>query len=132
MIERHMVLLENTKKTGIIGKEELKASKVVVRFMQLSVDGKVAKEQDWNDLYRKFSETFPTFTQNLQRAYKNISKMEIRVCMLSRLDFSPSEIGILVSRERSTISNICTRLYSKVYGKEQPKKRDFDDWIQNL
>ncbi|MDO4185537.1 MAG: tetratricopeptide repeat protein [Bacteroidales bacterium] len=75
----------------------------------LTVDDVKAIEEILNIAY-------PDFISSL-RSFGKMSETEKQVCYLRKMQLSPSDIGILLNRAKSSISSIRSRLYEKAFGK---------------
>lgn len=60
-----------------------------------------------------------------------LSVRDIRICMLIKLRFIPTEIAALIGESPQTITNRRARLLGKVFG-EKGGAKDFDARIQKL
>ncbi len=60
-----------------------------------------------------------------------LSEVEWRICLLIRLELSPSDMTKALCREASSISSIRSRLYAKVFGRKG-SPRDWDEFILSL
>ena len=74
---------------------------------------------------------YPDFTENIQALCPSLSDKEIKVCLLSKSDISPSGVAEILKCSRQAITNIRTRLYKKItsYGNNF---KDFDHFISSL
>ena len=59
---------------------------------------------------------YPDFISSLH-SFGKMSDTEKQVCYLRKMQLSPSDIGILLNRAKSSISSIRSRLYEKAFGK---------------
>lgn len=80
--------------------------------------------------YTKLKEIFSTYPP-FSKWENELNDNEYQICLLIRIGFTPSEIGILTKLSPSNISNIRKRLYQKLAGKEGTPK-DFDRYIKAL
>ena len=82
-------------------------------------------KDDWKELYKFVSKELPELAE-----YKDTLKNgEYEICVLVRLGFAPSEIGILTGRKLSDIANIRKRLLLKLSNREGSAK-DFDIYMK--
>lgn len=103
----------------------------IILRKELNKDNGVANEKVWEELDNMVNEIYPNFKAQLFYLYSRLTNLEYRVCLLLKCKFSPKEIAILVFRDKSTISNIRTRLNNKFFGvKSSPS--DFDKFILSL
>ena len=92
--------------------------------------GDTLKKADWDEMSAQLKEAFPKFESRLSSLCK-MSDVEMQVCMLLKLRFSPSEIATVIVKDASTISSIRGRLYQKVFGKKGGAK-DWDEFLKGL
>ena len=91
--------------------------------------GKVIN-QDWQELDKIFQEMLPLFREVLMEK-SELSDIEWRICQLQKLDFSSSEIGVLVNRASNTISSASARLCLKVLNREGGA-REWSEYIHSI
>ena len=91
---------------------------------------KNVKEQptskDWDKLCRFAKSKLPKLYVML-RNY-NVSELEMRICLLTRLMFKPKDIAVLVGCRFPEVSLTRSRLLKKIYGIDG-KSSDFDKRI---
>lgn len=88
------------------------------------------KPDEWKELETQMKSAYPQFFRNLTEKCQ-LSEVELRVCILTKLGIPPSAIAIHTCREYSSISSIRSRLYYKMFGKKGGAK-DLDEYIINL
>lgn len=91
---------------------------------------KVLKLSDWTLIEERLLSSFPAFKDNLYSVY-NFSETEYRVCLLTKLEVSPSNIAKLLALSNSSVSQIRLRLQRKVFGNEGTAK-DWDNYVLSL
>ena len=92
--------------------------------------GENLKSDDWRELERQLKIVYPNFASSLFGLY-DLSSTEWQVCMLLKLRMKPAEIASVLKKDKSSISNIRTRLYKKVFDKSGSGK-DWDEFILSL
>ena len=104
----------------------------IVSYFQSSINDihAIIREKDWNELYRAFDETLPSFERNLKRIH-DMTEIEWRVCMLLKLGFSSSEIAKLTNKSATTIPSIRSRLYRKFF-MTKGKASEWDIFIASI
>ena len=75
-------------------------------------------------------EAFPTFRDDLYALYA-LSDTEYHICMLTKVEVSPSNIAKLMATGVSTISQSRLRMQQKVFG-GQGSAKDWDAYILSL
>lgn len=91
---------------------------------------KVLKPSDWTLIEERLLSSFPAFKDNLYSVY-NFSETEYHVCLLTKLEVSPSNIAKLLALSNSSVSQIRLRLQRKVFGNEGTAK-DWDNYVLSL
>ena len=90
----------------------------------------VTNLNDWYRIFDLIDSFYPHFRNTLYSLCK-ISDIEIKVCVLIKIGFTPTEIAILISSSKSNISSIRSRLYTKIFKKNGISK-DLDEFILSL
>ena len=93
-------------------------------------EGPTLKHDEWEELEMQMKSAYPMFFRKLAEMCQ-LSEVELRVCMLTKLGVPPSAIAIHTCREYSSISSIRSRLYFKLFGKKGGAKELYE-FIQNL
>ena len=88
-------------------------------------------DKDWEQISLHLNLTYPEFTEHLYQLYPQLSTIEIRICWLVKLSFSPAEISRLLLRTKPAISNARVRLYKKIH-KTDGSGEMFDNFIRRL
>lgn len=94
------------------------------------ISGERLHKEDWDAIETHFKSVYPRFSSTLLSLY-NMSQVEYQVCLLLKLNTSPSEIANVICKDTSSISTIRSRLYQKVFGKKGSSK-DWDEFIHTL
>lgn len=93
-------------------------------------NGRIIRECLWKDVERMVNDIYEGFTDKL-RENVSLNNMEKQVVLLTKLQFSPSDIAVLVGRGKSSITMLRQRLYFKIFGTEG-KSKDLDDYLLSL
>lgn len=102
-------------------------SEITERMHKLATSGKQAEPHDWTELTRIMTEEAPLFMEKI--THKNVlNHREIRITILTRLRFAPSEIAALTHTSAQTVTNSRAQLLSKIFGMKGGA-RDFDKRI---
>lgn len=91
---------------------------------------KVINAQEWKELDEMINREIIDFKTNLY-SYYNISQHEYHICMLIRLEFSPTDMAMLLGCTTSAVSKARKRLQEKFFSDEGTPK-DFDQFIKTL
>lgn len=92
--------------------------------------GERLKEEDWNEVEQQLKSVWPGFSNRLLGLCQ-MSEVEFRVCLLTKLHVSPSEMATLLSKDASTISTVRSRLYKKVF-QHKGSSKDWDNFILSM
>ena len=92
--------------------------------------GPALKQDEWEELEAQMRSDCPRFFRRLAEMGQ-LSEVELRVCMLTKLGVPPSAIAIHTFREYSSISTIRSRLYFKLFGKKGSAK-ELDEFVRKL
>lgn len=93
-------------------------------------NGERLRKEDWDAIESQLNSVYPRFTSTLLSLY-NMSQVEYHVCLLLKLNATPSEIASVLCKDTSSISSTRSRLYQKVFGKKGSSK-DWDEFIHSL
>lgn len=74
-------------------------------------------EDEWQQFQEMIDRNCDGFSQRLSSVYK-LSQQELRVCLLIKARFKPSEIAILTVHSKEAITSTRRRLYKKMTGKD--------------
>ncbi|MDE5561051.1 MAG: hypothetical protein K2J00_04510 [Bacteroidaceae bacterium] len=110
--------------------EEFRKSDFYIRIRKKIDNGECLAKDDWHAIEEKFKSVYPRFTTTLLTLC-NMSAVEFRVCLLLKLNVTPSEMANVLCKDKSSISSIRSRLYTKFFGKKG-SSRDWDDFIRSL
>lgn len=91
---------------------------------------KALKEADWKQMEERLLEAFPTFKERLFALYP-LSDTEYRICMLIKMEVSPSNIAKLMAIGNSAVSQNRLRMQQKVFD-GQGTAKDWDKFILSL
>ena len=102
-------------------------------LLQRAASDKTVKftENDWKLVEPLLENVFPEFVTCLYELYPQLSIIELRICWLTKLSFSPAEIARILLRSKQAISMARSRLYKKFYKKEGSGEK-FDEFVKNL
>ena len=91
---------------------------------------KTLKTADWQLIEERLLASFPTFRDHLYSLY-NLSETEYHICLLIKLEVSPSNMAKLMATGNSTISQSRLRMQQKVFN-GQGSAKDWDKFILSL
>ena len=110
--------------------EDFHQSDFYLALRQKITRGERLSQEDWDGIEEHFKQVYPRFTTTLL-TLRNMSALELQVCQLLKLGCAPTEIAEVLCKDKSSISTIRSRLYSKVFGKKGSSK-DWDEFILSL
>ena len=97
---------------------ELAKSDIVKRFREARNGGAHAiplTEEDWTKMADSIEEIYPQF-HHVVNARGPLQTKEYRLCLLTKAQFSPSDIDVLMGQKPSYSTTIAKRLCQKVFG----------------
>lgn len=107
-------LPDHDKEAAIMGSEIVLSFKDMAkgkRNAPLPTDG------DWQRLMGLFSKSLPAFYRGIL-INEDLTKLEKEICMLCRLNFYNSEIGVLLSKSTQSITNTKSKVNDKLFGQK--------------
>ena len=93
-------------------------------------NNKVLKDADWKKIEEKLLKAHPTFKEQLFALYP-LSDTEYRICMLIKMEVSPSNIAKLMAFSNSAVTQNRLRMQQKVFDGEGTAK-DWDNFVLSL
>lgn len=111
--------------------DEFHHSEFYLSLRKRIAQGERLRKEDWDEIEVHFQRVYPRFSSTLLSLHSNMSKVEHQVCILLKLNASPSEIASVLCKDTSSISSIRSRLYKKVFDKKGSSK-DWDAFIVSL
>ena len=109
----------------------IKSSNIYKGLQQkLSLEYSVISENEWLEIIDLLNKFHPNIIERLNE-FSKISKIELHVCILIKISFSPTEIAFLLNKSKTGISSIRSRLYKKIFHKIGTSK-EFDNFIVAL
>jgi hypothetical protein len=97
---------------------ELAKSDIVKRFREARNGGAnitPLTEEDWTKMADSIEENYPQF-HHIVNARGPLQTKEYRLCLLTKAQFSPSDIDVLMGQKPSYSTTIAKRLCQKVFG----------------
>lgn len=108
--------------------KNLRNSNVNIKFKDFELHPrKKIKKEDWDELEETIEKVIPVFATIRPK----IKEKEYHICLLTKLQFSPSSISHFIGTTLSDISNSRRRILKKITGEDGTPK-EFDQYIQNL
>lgn len=110
--------------------EALLNQPIVSMLHQYASQGKSVPDGAWTELRSTCNTFLPEFMKFLSSATYEPDLIETQLCILTKLRFLISEIGVLLELRPSTLSQKRRRLYKKFTGKDG-STADFDRYIRS-
>ena len=104
-------------------------SKVVLTFQGDANVGTQPSASEWKDLQNLVEANLPAFWQRIS-LFDGILDDEFRICLLTRLSFSPSQIASLLGISKQSVTNKRKKLVLLLFKSDNIKK--FDAFIKVL
>jgi hypothetical protein len=110
--------------------QALLSHQTVRRMHELARHAQMPSELEWNDLYDVVSNHLSAFYNYINKPQFDLNHVEIRICILIRLYFIPSELAVLFNIKKQRVTNIRSRINKKLFNKDGTK--GIDQRIRNL
>ena len=91
----------------------------------------IISAENWKRIKEGMCSIYPNFNRHLEETFANLSEYERQICLLAKLDFTPTEISNILKRSRQAITNARTRLHKRVHINDYIKD-NFDSIIKKL
>ena len=98
--------------------QKMMEAAAVERLRELIAAGGHPSDEEWKELSKVFEEYDNGFSKWLADQSGKLNRREMRLCMLSRLHFQPSEAAVLLVTTRQNVTNMRSRMMPKVFGDE--------------
>lgn len=98
--------------------QKMMEAAAVERLRELIAVGGHPSDEEWKELSKVFEEYDNSFSKWLAGQSGKLNRREMRLCMLSRLHFQPSEAAVLLVTTRQNVTNMRSRMMPKVFGEE--------------
>ncbi len=121
---------ENNLSESLDMEQSLIQQDIVKRFHRYASKATVPSCGEWNELYAAVESLLPEFHAALLSQETRLNEKELCVCMLTRLNFIPSEVAVLMDWSKQRVSNIRSSANKKLFNGEGSK--DFDRRIRRL
>ena len=98
--------------------QKMMEAAAVERLSELIAAGGHPSDEEWKELSKVFEVYDNSFSKWLADQSGKLNRREMRLCMLSRLHFQPSEAAVLLVTTRQNVTNMRSRMMPKVFGEE--------------
>lgn len=82
---------------------------------------KTPSAEEWQELYRITEENMPCFYERINDSQTNLTRYEKNVSLLTRFQFTPNEISVLMNVSKQRITNIRSSINKKLFNCEGTK-----------
>ncbi len=82
-------------------------------------------DSEWEDLTKLVQRVMPAFYQGLSTYSHLLNEREMRLCILTRLKFTPSETAVLLGTTSQRISNMRSGINSKLFGDKSARNLEY-------
>ena len=109
-------LVDSYRSDVVAGEEELQQDAIVQYFTDLAkkaYNGKKPTQKDWEKLTKQYKHYIPHLYARMKVA--KLTDMEFRICMLTHLQYSTSDLAALMETTSSGISNSKTNANKKLF-----------------
>ena len=110
--------------------DEFHSSPFYIALHKRLAAGDRLSDDDWTTIEDRLRSVYPHFSSTLFSLI-SMSEVEYRVCLLLKLNATPTEIASVLCRDKSSISTVRSRLYQKVFDKKG-SSRDWDEFVRGL
>ena len=104
-------------------------SKIVLLFQAYADAGKQPTVCEWKDLQNLVETNLPAFWKKMS-LFENLLDEELKLCLLTRLSFSPSQIANLLGVSKQSITNKRKKLVVMLFKTDNIKR--FDALIKRI
>lgn len=89
---------------------------IVERLHELAKSAQKATEAEWTSLEQTCQKHLPQFISSLRATPQKLNEVEFLVCLLTRLEFIPSELTVLLGLSNQRINNLRRNLNNQLFG----------------
>ena len=100
-------------------------SKIVQAFQAYANGGKQPTVSEWRDLLTLIESSIPKFWERLSSFNDTLSTDEFRICVLTRLCFSPSQVANLLGISKQSVTNKRKKIVQILFKSDEIKKLDY-------
>ena len=125
-------VMERELQVQAVGEELFRQSEVYRRFHRAASCNSVVgiQPEDWEELQAAVDVCYRDFTGRLRRVYP-LSEMELKICLLLKIEIANNGIARIVGRSTSAIVSARKSLYEKFHG-EKGTAQQWDDFIRKM
>lgn len=124
-------LLQKSKINQNIASTYFKSLPIYLKFSKHMDSGKQPTRSDWTDLQDALFNSYPGFSEFMQKYNDDLTDREYKICLLIRADFKPVGIGNMLCIASSYVTQIRIDLHQKLF-KKSGNSKDFDNHIKRI
>ena len=133
--QRADLMLANEAAKRKLAKQESTKARIAATDIYKTIQNDINKEKvinakEWSALEEVINREIDDFKDRL-RSYHTISQHEYHICMLIRLDITPTDMATLLGCTPSAVSKARKRLQEKFFS-DKGTAKDFDSFINSL
>ena len=87
---------------------------------------------EWEALEKQVRLQYPSFLSKLKSLCYHFRRDELRLCMLIKMGFGPSDIGMLMEHPVQTITTMRRRLAKNILQSAEIRPQDWDNFIRSF
>lgn len=106
------------------------SSPIIKHLHKLAQKGQAPSDKDWKALHDFTNNSFPDFSDNINKENICLTDKEKIVCILTKLRFIPTEIAVMLDTTKQNITNIRGSINRKLFNANGTKSFDFN--IRNM
>lgn len=129
-IEKTNAQIEAKQKVQQQSEKTLASSDIYKKFYQIAEGELKIENADWQELTLAIDRTYNQFSERLNQLYP-IKERELQVCLLLKINMTPTQISAIILRSKQAITSIRKRLYTKAFNKEGTPEQ-WDNFIREL
>ena len=99
------------------GAHKIATSPETMTMQRRCAASEIPSENEWQQFQSMIDRNCDGFSQRLSSVYK-LSTQELRVCLLLKANFKPTEIAVLTVHSKEAITSTRRRLYKKMTGRD--------------
>ena len=88
---------------------------IVEHIRDLAGKGRIMSGSEWRDLEGSLEKLMPNFYKKMQELRENLTEQEYKVCILTRLNFTPTDIANLLAISQQRVTNIRSNINKKIF-----------------
>ncbi|MCQ2212948.1 MAG: tetratricopeptide repeat protein [Bacteroidaceae bacterium] len=125
-----MMQKENCQPIRTERQNRINSSHVTKDLLALLDKEQIMSGEDWQNVTCLLDDVYPAFLSTLKEL-RTLNETDMHICMLTKMEFTPVNVSILIGRERSTVTAARKKMYEKTFGRAG-KAKDWDEYLLSL